>query len=143
MLITQILANLLYRKRLQRLPRSKLLCWSKNSADFDESEDNTKMLSYSTGLISQKEKDNVNPEDCISVGTALQKELDGKSFIDKFRVKGKVGNLTLLKRTVRVNEKDIVIDSLTIFNRLVFASERESTLEEYAIWAHSNADESI
>ena len=29
-----------------------------------------------------------------------------------------------------MNEKDIVIDSLTIFNRLVFASERESTLEE-------------
>ena len=85
------------------------------------------MLSYSTGLISQKDKDNVNPEDFISVGTALQKELDGKSFIDKFRVKGKVGNLTLLKRTVRVNEKDIVIDSLTIF---VFAIERKSTLEE-------------
>ena len=111
---------------------TKLLCWFKNTAAFDESEDKTKILSYSTGLISQKEKDNVNPEDCISVGTALQKELDGKSFIDKFRVKGKVGNLTLLKvkRTVRVNEKDIVIDSLRIFNRLVFASERESTLEE-------------
>ena len=29
-----------------------------------------------------------------------------------------------------MNEKDIVIDSFTIFNRLVFASERESTLEE-------------
>ena len=29
-----------------------------------------------------------------------------------------------------MNEKDIVIDSLTIFNRLVFASERESTLED-------------
>ena len=81
-----------------------------------------------TGLISQK--DNVNAEYFFSVVTALQKELGGKSFIDNFRVKGKVGNLTLLKRTVRVNEKDIVIDSLTIFNRLVFTSERESTLED-------------
>ena len=99
------------------------MCWFENTADFDESEDKTKMLSYSTGLISQKEKDNVNPEDCISFGTALQKELDGKSLIDKFRVKGKVGSLTRLKRTVRVNEKDIVIDSLKMFNRLVFASE--------------------
>ena len=79
-------------------------------ADFDESEDKTKMLSFLTGLISQKGKDNFNAEDCFSVGTALQKELCGKSFIDKFRVKGKVENLTLLKRTVRVNEKDIVID---------------------------------
>ena len=81
-----------------------------------------------TGLISQK--DNVKAEDFFSVVTALQIELGGKSFIDNFRVKGKVGNLTLLKRTARVNEKDIVIDSLTIFNRLVFASERESTLED-------------
>ena len=38
--------------------------------------------------------------------------------------------LALLKRIVRVNEKDIVIDLLTIFNRLVFASEREYTLED-------------
>ena len=29
-----------------------------------------------------------------------------------------------------MNEKDIVIDSLTIFNRLVFESELESTLED-------------
>ena len=53
------------------------------------------MLSSLTGLISQKGEDNVNAEDCFSVSTALQKELDGKSFIDEFRVKGKVGNLTL------------------------------------------------
>ena len=101
---------------------TKLLCWFKNTADLDESEDKTKMLSFLTGLISQKGKDNVNAEEFFSVGTALQKELGGKSFIDKFRVKGKVGNLTLLKRTVRVNEKDIVIDSLTILKRLVFES---------------------
>ena len=109
---------------------TKLLSWFKETADFDESEENTKMLSFLTGLISQKGKDNVNAKECFSVCTALQKELGGKSFIDKFRVKGKVRNLTLLKRTVRVNEKDIVIDSLTIFNQLVFASERESTSED-------------
>ena len=71
---------------------TKLVCWFKDTADFDESEDKTKMLSFLTGLISQKGKDNVNAEDCFSVGTALQTELDGKSFIDKFRVKGKLGN---------------------------------------------------
>ena len=72
---------------------TELLCWFlKDTADFDESEDTTKMLSFLTGLISQKGKDNFNAEDCFSVGTALQKELDGKNFIDKFRVKGKVGN---------------------------------------------------
>ena len=122
------------------------MCRFKDTADFDESEDKTKMLSFSTGLISKKEKNNVNAEECFSVGTALQKELDGKSLIDKFRVEGKVGNLTLLKRTVRVNETDIVIDSMTIFNRLVFASKRESTLEDslrYELTAMLNADESV
>ena len=87
---------------------TKLLCWFKDTADFDESENENKMLAFSTGLISQKGNNNVNAEDCFSVGTALQKELDGKSFIDKFRVKGKVRNLTLLNRTVMVSEKDIV-----------------------------------
>ena len=61
---------------------TKLLFWFKDTADFEESEDKTKMLSFSTGLISQKGKNNVNAEDCFSVGTALQKELDGKNFID-------------------------------------------------------------
>ena len=36
---------------------TKLLCWFKNTANFDESENKTEMLSYSTGLISQKEKE--------------------------------------------------------------------------------------
>ena len=30
---------------------TKLLCWVKNTADLDESEDKTKMLSFLTGLI--------------------------------------------------------------------------------------------
>ena len=50
---------------------TKLLFWFKDTADFEESEDKTKMLSFSTGLISQKGKNNVNAEDCFSVGTAL------------------------------------------------------------------------
>ena len=52
---------------------TKLLCWFKDTADFDKSENKTKMLTFSTGLISQKGKDNVNAEDCFSVGTAFQK----------------------------------------------------------------------
>ena len=35
---------------------TKLLCWFKDTADFDESEDKTKMLSFSTGLIFNKLK---------------------------------------------------------------------------------------
>ena len=36
---------------------TKMLCWFKNTANCDESENKTEVLSYSTGLISQKEKE--------------------------------------------------------------------------------------
>ena len=34
-----------------------------------------------------------NPEDCITVGSVLQSELDGKKFIDKMSIKCNVKNL--------------------------------------------------
>ena len=54
-----------------------------------------------------KEKDDVNPEQCLSVGLALQKELDRLTFIDKMRVKGKVTNLSQLKKTIKLNGKQL------------------------------------
>ena len=65
------------------------MCWFKETADFDESEDKTKMLSFLTGLISQKGKDNVNAEDCFSVGTALQKDLMARALSISFEIKSK------------------------------------------------------
>ena len=51
--------------------------------------------------------DDVNPEQCLSVGLALQKELDRLTFIDKMRVKGKVTNLSQLKKTIKLNGKQL------------------------------------
>ena len=74
-------------KNIERF--NKCLSWFRENADFDESDDKTNLISYSTGLISEKGKDDINPNECFTVGTALQQELDGMSFVDKFRAKGK------------------------------------------------------
>ena len=108
----------------------KLLDWFKENADFKESDDKTKLVSYLSGLIAEKGKDAVNPEECFSVGTTLQEELDGLSFIHKIRVKGKIMNLSQLKKKVIVNQKEVAIDSQILFDRLIFAADRDSTLKE-------------
>ena len=108
----------------------KLLDWFKENADFKESDDKTKLVSYLSGLIAEKGKDAVNPEECFSVGTTLQEELDGLSFIHKIRVKGKIINLSQLKKKVIVNQKEVAIDSQILFDRLIFAADRDSTLKE-------------
>ena len=50
----------------------------------------TRLKYYRTQRVSyyrkRNNRDYVNAKDCFSVGTALQKELDGKSFIDKQKV---------------------------------------------------------
>ena len=73
------------------------MSWPKENADSKESDDKTKLISYSTGLIPEG-KVGVNPEACFLVGTALLKEHDGMSFSPKFGLKGKVVNLSQLKK---------------------------------------------
>ena len=58
--------------------------------------------------------DDVNPEQCLSVGLALQKELDRLTFIDKMRVKGEVTNLSQQKKTIELNDRKVVIDSMKL-----------------------------
>lgn len=108
----------------------KLLTWFKVTVDFTESEDKTKLISFSTGLISQPGNDEVNPEECLAVGAVLQRELDGLTFIDKISIKGKAKNLTQLRKQVKVNNKSVAVDPLKCFNRLVLVADRETSIEE-------------
>ena len=71
----------------------KLLTWFKDTVDFTESEHKTKLTYFATGLISQNGNDDVNPEECLTVGAVLQSELDGLTCIDKISIKGKAKNL--------------------------------------------------
>ena len=57
----------------------------------------TKLVSNTTGLISQTGKDEINPEKYIAVGHILQKEIDGMTLVDKIRLKDVVLNLSQLK----------------------------------------------
>ena len=62
----------------------------------------------------------------ISIEINLQKELDGLTFIDK---KGKVQNLSLLKNTIKLNDKRVFVDSIKLFHRLILVSDREITIQ--------------
>ena len=72
-----------YRKILQRLPS----CCVGLKIQLILTNLKTRLKCYRTQRVSyhrkRRNKDYVNAEGCFSVGTALQKELDGKSFIDK------------------------------------------------------------
>ena len=65
----------------------KLLTWFKDTVDFTESEDKTKLTSFATALISASPK-NVWPLTCT----------------DKIGFKGKAKNFTRLKKQVKVND---------------------------------------
>ena len=108
----------------------KLMTWFTETVDFTDSDDKSKLISYSTGLISKTGDDEVNPEDCLNIGISLHEKLDGLTFNDKFSIKGKVNNLSYLKKTIKVNDRKVFVDSLKLFNRLVLISDRETTLEE-------------
>ena len=108
----------------------KLLTWFKDTVDFTESEDKTKLKSFATGLISQTGNDDVNPEECLAVGTVLQSELDGLTCIDKISIKGRAKNFTQLRKQVKVNDKSVAVDPSKCFNRLVLVADRETTIEE-------------
>ena len=108
----------------------KLLTWFKDTVDFTESEDETKLTSFATGLISQTGNDDVNTEECLAVGAVLQSELDGLTSIDKISIKGKAENLTQLRKQVKVNDQSVAVDPLKCFNRIFLVADRETTIEE-------------
>ena len=76
----------------------KLLTWFKDTVDFTESEDKTKLTSFATGLISQTGNNDVNPEECVAVGAVFQSELDRLTSIDKISINGKAENFTQLRK---------------------------------------------
>ena len=86
--------------------------------NFNLEQDSDVLMSFSSGLISKSGRDNVNPENCEKVGVEIQTALDGLSFVEKNSTKQKVTNLASLKKPIKVNNKDVVIDALKLFTRL-------------------------
>ena len=102
----------------------KALVWFKDNADFGESDSQMILISYSTGLISSKEEDEINPDEFESVSQKIQTGLDKHNFTDKISLKSKVKNLSFIKKTVTVNNRKVV-DPQKLFLRLILVSERE------------------
>ena len=63
-------------------------------------------------------------------GVVLHEKLNGLTFNSKISIKGKIRNLSQLMKTVKLNDKQVFVDSLKLFNRLVLISDRETSIEE-------------
>ena len=95
----------------------KLMTWFNETVDFEDSDDKNSLISCSTGVISKRGQDEVNPDDCFKTGVVLHEKLNGLTF--KISIKSKIRNLSQLKKTVKLNDKQLFVDSLKLFNLLV------------------------
>jgi hypothetical protein len=104
------------------------LKWLKETTDHCESEDKSGLIPYTTGLISQKGNDEANPEECLS-NFLWNRSPEGTGWVNSHQQKGKVQNLSLLKKTMKFNDKQVFVDSIKLFQRLVLVSHREITIQ--------------
>ena len=87
------------------------------------------LVSFSTGFTSTA-NDQVNAERAAEVGREMQKKLDGQSVTSSMEVKFKVQPLSSLRKTPKINEKRIHVNSLRFFNRLIIIAQRDMTVEK-------------
>ena len=59
----------------------------------------------------------------------MQIKLDGQSVTSTMEIKSKVKALSSLRNIPKTNEKKIHLDSLKLFNRLIFFAQRDMTVE--------------
>ena len=107
---------------------NKAYYWFSKNWNFEQDRDVS--ILFSCGLVAKLDRDDVNPDNCEIVRAQLQIALDGLTFVHEFSTNEKVKNLALLKKPIKVNNINVVIDPLKLFNRLILVSERETTVEE-------------
>lgn len=104
----------------------KVLTWFENSQIKDT--DPEKFVSFSTGMICTDET--VNTDKFTVVGIRIHLLLDGGDFTSKVSLKLKCKNFDALKKTVRINNKEDVLEPFRLFNRLAVASQRKLAVAE-------------
>ena len=102
--------------------------WFEERVSFDQ--EPIVLLSFSTGLFSTEETDKINPDKVLSVGTFIEEKHDNKTFVDPMESKLKVKNLSLLRKPIRISDKQVVFDSLKFFNRAMLITERTGNMTE-------------
>ena len=73
-----------------------LLIWFEENDPFSSARDKNKFASFNTGLISEKDHDDINPEKADAVGLKLQKLLDNGNYWLTMPTSKKVKPLTYL-----------------------------------------------
>ena len=104
----------------------KLVEWFK-STDLIQT-DSQKLVSFATGEICTDNK--VNCHMASEVGTEMQQSLDGQTFVSKVPLKSKCQNFTILRKTVKVNQKSVILAPYVLFQRLSIGAERNLKLKE-------------
>ena len=97
------------------------------SADLKSAEPD-KLISFSSGLMSSDGI--VNACDSEGVGLMILSSLDGGNFTDKFPNKLKCKNFDALRKTVKINKRETVLQPLMLFTRLALVSQRQLTLKQ-------------
>ena len=90
--------------------------------------DSTKLVSFSTGLVSC----DINCNEAESVGMHIQKTLDQGTITTKILLKHKSTTFASLKKKVRVgsNQKTAILQPFKLFNRLTVSSQRNLTVQQ-------------
>ena len=107
----------------------QLCTWFSKNDPFDSTRKSDVLVSFSTGLISNA-MDDINPDNAYHIGADLQLQHDGMGFSATMHTKGKVKPLSNLMKPIKVRDKDVYIDSMKLFVRLMVIGERELTLSE-------------
>ena len=85
-------------------------------------------MSFSTESTSTAD-DAVNADIAIKVGREIQTKLDGKSVTSTMEMRFKVKTLSSLRKTPKVNEKNIHLNLLKLFNRLIILAQRNKSVD--------------
>ncbi len=108
---------------------SRALTWFQENDPFDQDRDIKLLVSFSTGFTST-ENYQVNAEKAAEIGREMHKKLDRKSVTSTMEVKFKVQALSSFRKTSKINEKRIHVNSLKHFNRLIIIAQRDMTVEK-------------
>ena len=104
------------------------LKWFKENMPFNNNRDKELLVFFSTGFTSTG-GDSVNAERAAEVGMEMQIKLDGQSVTSSMDVKSNVKALSSLRKIPMVNEKEIHLNSVKLFNRLIIFAQQEMTVE--------------
>ena len=87
-----------------------------------------KFVSFSSGVMCSD--NTVNTICSTAVGIKMQKLIDGVNFMSKVSLKFKCKNFDALKKKIKINNEDVVLEPYKLLNRLAVVSQRNVTVSE-------------